>query len=445
MPERVLIMGLGSFGGGEGAARYFAQRGDHVTVTDLRSAEALAAPLARLADLPAVRYVLGRHDEADFLTADRLVVSPAVPDADRLTALSRSRGVAIDTEMGLFLERCPAPVLAITGSNGKSTTTRLLHALLDAAGLRPYLAGNIGISLLPVVDDLDPLRPVVLEISSFQLARLAGRDPLFRGAILTNLTPNHLDRHPDFAAYARAKAVVFERLERQGVGVFNADDPESKGIAARFPEALGVSSAEADAGVPALSFLPGPTNRMNFLQALTLARRFTGDPLVAAAAHVAASFRGIEHRLEVFAERSGVLFVNDSKATTPEATHAAVGAFDRPIHLIAGGYDKGLAADLLLTDFSRCRSVHLIGATAGRLAELFRARGGRAFVHDSLDAAVAEAAAAAQPDDVVLLSPAHPSYGLFSDYRARGRAFRSRVIALGQVACFPPALSETGD
>lgn len=439
-------MGLGLFRGGEGVVRFFAERGDDVIATDLRSDESLAPTVERLAHFKNVRFKLGGHDPADFETADLLVVNPAVPSTSPYLLAAAKRGVPITTEIELFLDHVRSPVLAVTGSNGKSTTTRLLFALLEEAGLAPYLAGNIGVSLLPVAEKTDPSRPCVCEISSFQLERLTRIENRFAGGIITNLTPNHLDRHPTFADYVAAKARVIDGVRSDGKVVVNASDPESSNLARRAArrDRIALVDEAMISSLPALRHLPGKTNAMNFLEAVTLAEIFSPRVSRRVVESVAESFRGIEHRLELYARRMGVLFVNDSKATTPEAARAAIGAFDGPVHLIAGGYDKKLPSEGLIDDFLRCRSVHLIGQTAEKLAQDLAKKGGSATVHADLRDAVEAAAREAKTGHIVLLSPAHPSWGMFSDYRARGAAFRAATASLGGMIEFlPPALPET--
>ncbi len=456
---RVTVMGLGRHGGGAGAARFFAARGDRVTVTDLAPPEALAASLAALADLP-VRLVLGRHDPADFTDTDLVVASPAVPPDASPLRLARSRGIPVTTEIVEFLRRSRARTIAITGSNGKTTITALTHAMLAASGIPARIAGNIGISLLPEVASLGPKDTAVLEISSFQLEALPDDVARFAAAAISNISPNHLDRHGSFESYRAAKARILAHQGPDDVLVLNADDPAFEDLAAasrarvlgtslRGPLPAGawledgriVARAGFGAGGAILDAadlrLQGTFNVMNVMQAALLALAAGADPV--AVRRAAAEFPGVPHRLETVLRRDGVLYINDSKATTPEATRGALRALSRPVHLIAGGFDKRVDPALLLRDVAeRAASVQLIGAVRQALASGLAAlgglrSGGPVEIHDSLEAATRRAATLAREGEIVLLSPAHASWDQFRDFEERGDRFRGAVLGSGSV------------
>jgi UDP-N-acetylmuramoylalanine--D-glutamate ligase len=435
--QRVLVLGLGA--SGRSAARFCAERGARVVAADERGPEALPA-----LDLPpSVETVLGEPlpDPEPF---DLVVPSPGVPPS-RYAA--RARCVAGDVELAARFLR--VPIVAVTGTNGKSTTVLLIEALLRAAGLRAEAAGNLGRPALELVGR--PLDVAVLEVSSFQLETVETFRP--RVAVVLNLAPDHLDRHGDFAAYRDAKARILARQRSDDFAVLNDDDAEVAALAGRTaatvlrfrregppveagagcawfePGAIHVQHRDATVRVPldGLS-LPGRHNLDNVMAAL-LATSALGADLAPAAAALA-TFRGLPHRSEVVASRAGVSWIDDSKATNPHAAARALEACDRPIVWIAGGRDKGLDYDALAEAAGeRVREAILIGEAATKLAS---ALSGRVTCCETgnLAAAVARAASVAQAGDVVLLAPACSSHDQFADFEARGRAFRAAIAAL---------------
>ncbi len=410
--KRVVVMGLGRFGGGIGVTRWLAAQGAAVTVTDLDSAEKLAGSVAKIADLP-VTLRLGGHDAADLESCDLLVVSPAVPkDRSAFVADARARSIPITSEMNLFIERCRARrVIGVTGSAGKSTTTAMLHGVLSAAadaGRLPtvWLGGNIGRSLL---DDLPAIQPdhlVVLELSSFQLEDLAALrwSPPF--AVITNLQPNHLDRHGTMDAYADAKLNVVRFQSSDGMIFIHQDQDD---LAARVAEITTEARRHGEGGrmrsssspclrasvvspsgrqdgprarIRRFAFdpafadalrVPGPHNRDNAAAAIAVARALDlPDDVIAEGL---SRFRGLPHRLELVGEHRGVRYYNDSKSTTPESARIALEAFDEPVVLLLGGRDKGMSFDGLARAVAeRARGVICYGETGPKLASLIRDR-----------------------------------------------------------------------
>jgi UDP-N-acetylmuramoylalanine--D-glutamate ligase len=451
----VTVMGLGLFGGGVGAARYLASRGARVTVTDTHSAEALKPSLQALEGLP-ITYHLGGHIPADFTDADLVVVNPAVDKAkSEFVALARKARVKITSEMNLFMAACPAPVVGITGSNGKSTTTALLGEMLRRQ--RPTrVGGNIGRSLLDELDVIAPDEAVVLELSSFQLEDLGLLRKSPRVAIVTNITPNHLDRHGTMRAYIAAKKNI---LRFQGAGdaaVLNADDRRlrlwEKAARARGSRVVLYSARrELPDGVFAdgtvLVFrLDGREERVDLAGRITLFGKHNLMNILAAAAgarvmgvppqsiaEAVAAFRPLVHRLEPIGRIGDVLLVNDSKATTPLAAKAAIESFDQPISLIAGGYDKHIdPAPMVSAIRRRVQAVVLVGQTAEALEQAIGRRR-RPVVErvETFEAAVRRAVALAPPGGVVLLSTGHASWGMFDNYERRGETFRQVALTLG--------------
>ncbi|HOI55915.1 MAG TPA: UDP-N-acetylmuramoyl-L-alanine--D-glutamate ligase [Phycisphaerae bacterium] len=458
--RRVTVMGLGRFGGGLGAVLHLLRRGAAVTVTDLKTADQLQDSLRQLQGQPVTLH-LGGHASDDFTQADLVVVNPAVPKNAPMLDVARRAGVPLTTEINLFVSECAAPVLAVTGSAGKSTTVSLLARAL-ATRYTTHLGGNIGRSLLDLLDGEPGLRAedrVCLELSSFQLEDTASLGWSPHVAVVTNLAPNHLDHHGTMEAYAEAKLGILRFQATDDWAVLPAADGASsqwdrlvagwdrrtQARTVRFSVTQSLDEgAWLDGGdcvlrldgvterVPLASALrlPGRHNAANFLAA-ALAARCEGVPL-AESARAAAEFAGLPHRLSLVAEVGGVGYWNDSKATTPAAAEVALGAFDRPVIAIAGGYDKKIDLGPLADALARgARAVLLIGQTAPMLAELLAERHyGGAETVETLDRAVARAAELAQPGDVVLLSPGHASWGQFENYEQRGDRFAEYVRAL---------------
>ena len=421
---RVTVMGLGRFGGGVGAVRFLADRGAILTVTDAADAAALAESLAEVADCNIVRLRLGGHAADDFTNTDLVVASPAVPFEHPLLTAARDREIPVTTEIGLFWEFCRGRIIGVTGSVGKSTTAAMIHAILHAAGLPVWLGGNIGGSLLTEVAAIEPGDSVVLELSSFQLEYLAPQRPRPAVAVVTNLRPNHLDRHGTLAAYAAAKQTLLRWQTPQDVAVLNADDPA---VATWQTEAMVQRFSAHGRQIPLR--VPGAHHQANAAAAAMAARVF-GVP-AETITNALANFPGLPHRLEIVGEFAGRTVVNDSKATTPEAAIAALDAFTRPVCLIAGGADKGVDLTPLAAAIAN-RGVRAVvtGATGPTLARLLNKHGATAIIAADFAAAVATAWAASRPGDVLLLSPGCASYGAFRDYRERGQRFAALVKQL---------------
>jgi UDP-N-acetylmuramoylalanine--D-glutamate ligase len=422
---KVAVVGLGRFGGGEGALRFLCAEGAEVTLVDRAEESALAPALAKVRDLT-FKARLGRQALADCAEADLVVLNPAVKPDDPLRLALIARGIPVTSEIALFLERCEAPVLGITGSNGKSTTAALAAALLQAGGARVHFGGNIGKSLLMDLKDIAPEDRVVLELSSFQAKDFARLGVGVQAAVVTNRTPNHLDYHGTFEAYAAAKRQLLDTLPEGGWAVLNLEDPVLAGWTGRWRR------APVPEEVPEVPALPGAHNRMNLRLALAGARAL--HPGLRVDPVALRGFKALPHRLEWVAEKEGVRFYNDSKATTPEAAITALKAFPAgSVHAIVGGRNKGMdltpLAEALL---ARAKAIYLIGEAAGEIGILLEqmGHGPELVVAATLDRAVAEAAMRAKAGEVVLLSPACASYDQFANYEERGEAFRERVAEL---------------
>jgi UDP-N-acetylmuramoylalanine--D-glutamate ligase len=452
---KITIFGLGLFGGGTGAARYFAEHGHSVSVTDLKSEKQLAPALKELHGL-SVRYFLGSHPDSLFKDADVVVVNPAVkPDSPQLWAAQTS-GAKLTTEINMVFELAKAPIAGVTGSNGKSTVAAMLAAILRKAGRPALLGGNLGGSLLGEVEGYPPDGVIVMELSSFQLARLEWIKRSPKLAVVTNVTPNHLDWHPDFEDYARAKEKIARYQTKEDFLVLNADCPVcaewpkwAEARVARFsaggkptpPAAwLDGGSLLLDLGAGPREFLsagelslPGRHNLTNALAAALGAALLGANPSAARAA--LSEFKGLPHRLEFVAEKAGVHYYNDSIATTPESAIAALHSFDRPVALIAGGSDKGVAyAEFGKAVAMRADFVALTGPTATKIRAAIEAAGPvRVRIANAVgfDEAFRLAAAAAKPGWAVLLSPASASFNEFPNFERRGERFRELVRGWG--------------
>lgn len=419
---RVTVMGLGRHGGGLAAARFLARQGARVTISDCAAPDQLAPALAELEDIPLERVALGGHEADHFANAQLVVVNPAVHPSNPWLAELQARGTPLTTEIGLFLEHSPSRVIAVTGSNGKSSTASMLHHLLLASGLRSWLGGNIGGSLL---DDVQRMRPgdwVVLELSSFQLARLPAVQRPIDVSLILNCTPNHLDWHGDFASYAQAKQHLLALQDASSLALLGDST-----VAPWRVLAPGLLIAPlADSAIPPLA-VRGLHQRRNAACAAAIALAI-GCPEHALSA--LASFEGLPHRLSMVVEHGGVQFYDDSKSTTPAATLAALAAIKRPTWLLAGGASKGADfRQLGKAVASYARGAACYGASATQIESALRAADADfpRSTHQSLSQALDWCLDRARPGDAILLSPACASHDQYRDYAQRGADFRQCV------------------
>jgi UDP-N-acetylmuramoylalanine--D-glutamate ligase len=443
--KRVLVMGLGRFGGGADAAQFAHRAGAKVIVTDLASAEQLSDSIRQLQTLAGIEFHLGSHDPADFEQADIVIVNPAVPKDNEFLKIAHRGGKCVTSQMNIFFERCPARIIGITGANGKSTTTALTVHLLKSAGYgNVWLSGNIGNQpLLMTIDQIGSDDLVVLELSSFQLEQLARVRKAPKVALLTNLTPNHLDRHGTFADYCAAKENIFtfQQLGEDfpAVSIFNVEDEIGAQWLRKYRKdrgriCIGFSADDVSEEIRGAFALPGRANLSNLAGAIAVARHLGIDD--GQIKSCLPEFKALPHRLEFVERIDGVSWYNDSKATTPRGAITALEAFDQPIVIIAGGYDKHIPFDELGRKIvEKAKAVVLIGTTAPKIAKAIEDAAGtenspkRAVVKtaDSLANAVGLAHDLADPGDVVLLSPACASYDMFENYEQRGREFARLV------------------
>jgi UDP-N-acetylmuramoylalanine--D-glutamate ligase len=459
--KTVLVMGLGRFGGGVDVTKFAHSAGAKVIVTDLASAEQLSDSLSRLRDLDGIEFHLGSHDPTDFKQANIIVANPAVPGDNKFLQIARRADRFVTSQIGIFFELCPARTIGITGANGKSTTSALTaHLLKNTSNETVWLSGNIGNQpLLTALDQINPNDLVVLELSSFQLEQLAEIQKAPDVALLTNLTPNHLDRYGTFENYCAAKENIFKYQKpndnRPAISIFNAEDR----IAAEWFEkynsdtvriCINFSADDVDDELRNNYALPGRANLSNLAAAMAIAKYFGAED--DQIKHCLPEFKALPHRLELVEEIRGVRWYNDSKATTPEGAITALDAFDQPIIIIAGGYDKDIPFDELGEKIAeKAKAAILMGTTAPKIAKAIKNaylsmrdrqdnlenqesksenRKSKIKSVDSLTEAVQLANQLAVTGDVVLLSPACASYDMFENYEQRGREFTKLVQAL---------------
>ncbi len=449
--KRVIVMGLGNFSGGVSAAQFMAARGARVIVTDLAGTDKLSESLAAIVDLPIEAFRLGGHRESDFSEADLVIASPAVREDNPFLQIARAHGATITTEMNLFFQLCPAEIIGVTGSNGKSTTAAMIHSMLQTAFGSCWLGGNIGHSLLHCVDEIRPGDTVVLELSSFQLEDLGDLKRSPNTAVVTTFTPNHLDRHSSLESYRKAKQTVLQYQQPNDLAILNADDPEVKtwptcgqvhfyglgdhGKDGTFWDGDHIvirrEGNHSRVKVMDVMRLPGIHNQSNAAGAICCASALGAD--CESIRRALCDFKALPHRLEFIGERNGRSFYDDSIATTPESTLAALEALSHPIWLIAGGYDKGLDLNSVAERIAhRVEGLALIGQTAGTIQQLVKKRQTLKRVRDctSMEEAVAWCFDNSKPGDAILLSPACASFGMFQNFVERGRVFRQAVHGL---------------
>jgi UDP-N-acetylmuramoylalanine--D-glutamate ligase len=449
--QRVTIFGLGREG--LALARFLIHQGAEVTVTDTKKEELLKSEMAELAGLP-ISYHLGGHRE-EVLDADILFVSPGVPQGIPILVEARRRGIDLSSETRLFFSLCPAPIIGITGSSGKTTTTSLVGEILKAAGRRTFVGGNIGSPLIDVVDRIGPQDAVVMELSSFQLEVL-DRSPHI--AAVLNLSPNHLDRHESMDDYVNAKSNIVRFQAEQDFAILNADHNLTSGLSelCRGRTVLFSRQGRVDQG----AFLDdehvtlrwdGEEQRICTVSEIRLLGLHNVENVLAACAISAAAgaqrdairkavtaFHGVEHRLELVKEIGGVRYFDDSIATSPQRTLAALASFSDPVILLAGGREKHLPLESLAEAIlEKTKALVLFGEAAPILEQAVADKQSqhtptalRVSRASDLAQAVQIAAQIAEPGDVVLLSPACTSFDMYRDFVERGEHFKSVVLGL---------------
>jgi UDP-N-acetylmuramoylalanine--D-glutamate ligase len=436
----VLVLGLARTG--RECASFLARRGARVAVTDLRAEQELKQDMEALAEFP-IRYFLGGEDRRCLDGVDCVVLSPGVPAENALVQEAIRRGIKILSEIELAYRFLRAPLIAITGTNGKSTTTTLVGEMLKA-NAKAFVGGNIGTPLIGFVDG--EWQWGVVEISSFQLEWIEEFRP--RISVLLNLTEDHLDRYPSFRAYCQAKQRIFEAQTEDDLAILNRDDPlvweMRKRIRARVisfgfsevREGVFVSSREIvwraaakEEKFPlALVKIQGVHNVENMMAAIAAAK--SAGLSASAIQKVLEEFSGLEHRLEFVREKDGVRYYNDSKGTNVGAVVKSLASFCDPVILLAGGVDKGGDYGALRQEIEqKVRRLVLFGEAKEIIAQALGGLTDTVTV-ENLEAAVRDASSQARSGDVVLLSPACSSFDMFRDYAERGRVFKALVHGL---------------
>jgi UDP-N-acetylmuramoylalanine--D-glutamate ligase len=452
--RRVTVFG---FGRREGVSlvRFLAAEGAQILVSDRLPASELVDSLAAVAGLP-VHFNLGGHDADRILDwSEEVFVSPVIPRSLPLLQEAVRRGIPLSSEVEVFFQRCPAPIIGITGSAGKTTTTTIVGCMLELSGCPVIVGGNIGRPLLDTLQALTPQHTVVMELSSFQLQPMQDSP---HGAVVTNVTPNHLDRHGSMGEYIEAKRQIVHHQQPIDWAVLNAADPQVQSFAGSTLARVAWFSIDepvpdADAAYAADGQIvlrqAGKVRSVSPLAALQLRGRHNQENVLAATlaaalagatdgaiASVVATFSGVEHRLQLVGDIRGARFYDDSIASTPERLLAALHSFTEPLVVIAGGRDKHLpwseAADALCR---QCHTIVLTGEARDLIGRALSAAAARVGALPSMvdapqfDDAVQAAIGASRPGDAVLLSPGCTSFDQFVDFAARGRRFAQIVVA----------------
>ena len=422
--KKILIMGLGLHGGGVGIAKFFCQQGADVLVTDLKTETQLKESLDKLKGLK-IKYTLGKHEEADFKSADIIIKNPDVPNTSPYLEIARKNNIPVETDVDLFFKMSGAFVIGVTGTKGKSTTASIIYHILKQKSKRVFLAGNIGISPLELLTKTRKGDIVILELSSFELESLFKSPNI---AVVTNILPDHLNRYATMADYVEAKKIIFKYQKKSDCLVLNADDYIVRQFSKEAPSKIYFFSAkQIPKGINLADFkLNGKHNLSNLLAAVKVA-----EILKLPTKRIEKSlksFKGIASRQELVAIKKGVKYINDTTATMPDAVIRALETFkNNRIVLIAGGQNKGLQyKDLAKEIIKTVYKLVLLPGTASQeiekeLAELKSSI--PIIPADSMEEAVRKSSQIAEKGDVVLLSPGATSFNLFKNEFDRGNQF----------------------
>lgn len=446
--KKVTIMGLGLHGGGLASALFFIKEGAIVTITDLRSAEVLKPTTKKLESFD-LKYRLGTHVDEDFIDADLVIKNPGVPSNSKYLKMAKR----IETDISIFLGRVNCPIIAITGSKGKSSTVSAIDYILKQVNPKTQLGGNITVSPLTFLDQVDDTTPVILELSSWQLGDIKGRKILKSSiATVTNIMNDHQNAYNNLEEYADDKAVIFEGLK--GDAILNYQDDFTpffcnklnktplyfsnkllpKQIDGAFLDDMGQGWMQIDGRQELILgrelTLKGGHQRENMLLAALILKRFNIETSVIK--NGLAKFKGIAHRMEFCREVSGIKFYNDSAATIPEAVCAAILSFKTPVRLISGGTDKELDFSNIATAFSKVESIHLLEGTGTDKMIIKLNEGHIKFngPYSSLDLLMADLKPTLKDGDSVLFSPGATSFGMFNNEFHRGDYFKDIVSSI---------------
>ncbi|MBU2025163.1 MAG: UDP-N-acetylmuramoyl-L-alanine--D-glutamate ligase [Patescibacteria group bacterium] len=458
--KKVTIMGLGLQGSGVSAAKFFYKQGAKIIITDIKPGERLKSSMEKLEKFKGIKYVLGQHRPEDFTKVNLVIKGPGVPGNSKYLEMARRNEVLIDTEAGVFFEMVKSPVVGVTGTRGKSTTTQLVYEIFKTAGQKALLGGNI--SNKPLLDILEQVKKnywIVVELSSFQLEGIEQHKKSPKIAVVTNLMKDHLNRYDNTEDYHKAKETIVRYQTSDDYAVLNYDDEKLREWASRVKSKVWFFSMNRLGGSRVVFVSEGriwikvkeeqeELIELNKIKIIGKHRIY--NIMAAAAAALAAgikltdikkaveSFKGLEHRLEVIEEKDGVIYVNDTTATTPEAAVNALDSFKSSVFLIAGGSDKGLDFnDMAKKIIEKVKGLILLpGKGTDRLVKFLRKNipeeiGEYEFkTADNMEQAVRMAASEAGPGEVVLLSPGCASFGMFENEFERGEAFKQAVEEL---------------
>lgn len=444
--KHILVVGLGK--SGLSVVRYLVREGAQVTVSDMKKEADLDPGAVREMKTLGVALETGRHTRGAFVHAERIIVSPGVPLDLAPLAAAKEKGIPVTGEMDLAVQIMDTPIVAVTGTNGKSTVTAFLGALLQNAGHKVFVGGNLGTPLIEYAAGDSRADVAVVEVSSFQLDTMERFSPLV--AVLLNITPDHLDRYPNYEAYVQSKLKIFKNQGPGDFAILNDDDTmlsvftppkdvsvlryglKKKDLRQAFGSGKGIR-----AGLPGKQShffdlqkcpLPGKHNVENMMAAALAGLALNVEPPLIQS--TLDHFQGLPHRLEFTGRIRDVDFYNDSKATNVDAAARSIAGFDRPLILVAGGRHKGGDyAPLVRAAKGRVKKAFLMGEAKQIMAEAFEGQIPYATA-DSMEDAVAKAFSAAKPHDVVLLAPACSSFDMFTDYGHRGRVFKKAVEGL---------------
>lgn len=460
--KKITVMGLGLHGGNEGLIRYLVNQGAKVCVTDQKTESELKPTIDRLSDLD-IEYRLGKHEWGDFVDADIIFINQAVkPDSLWRKKIKKSK-IATSTEMNLFFENCPAPIIGITGTNGKSTSATLTYEILKAGSMlkkKIFFGGNIGGSLLNQLSEMTEDDLVILELSSFQLMDLSKLHKSPHVAVILNITPDHLDYHKDFNDYLDAKKSILKFQDESDFAIinhhqiktrelardacsrvfyFNAYKKLKDGIYLDDEMIISRWRGKVQKIMPVSDIpMPGRHNIENVMVAIACGIIYKVDPQIIS--DTIANFQGLEHRLELVKEIEGVKYYNDSKATTPESTIAALYSFKAPIILLAGGSEKFSKFKRMSQEIvKRCKAVYLFGQTSKRIfasinkrfnqmkPEMLKLKKEDIYLVEDMKSALSSAQKKAEKGDIILLSPACASFDQFANFEERGEEFKKMI------------------
>ena len=407
--KKVVIMGLGLLGGGVGAAKFFAKQGANVLVTDLRTRKELKESIKKLKKFDQIRFVLGKHRKEDFINADLIIRNPGVPRESKYLKIAKDNDIPVKTDVDIFFDLCSAPIIGITGTKGKSTVATLIYLFLKKKYSKTFLAGNIGVSPLELLNKIDRKSKVVLELSSFELEDLK-KSP--KVAVITILFPDHLNRYKDFKHYVNAKKSIFKYQKKDDILVLN-NDPETKKLCSEAKSKVYFfKGSNVEAAVLVAELFKIPKNDIK---------------------KVLSNFKGVAHRQEFVVEKKGIKYFNDTTATNPEAVIFAIETFKKRfpksrIVLIAGGEDKKLSYRSLARSIKH--DVDHVVLLPGTGSNKLKKGLSKFYFVKSMKQAVKKASYLAQKGDVVLLSPGAASFNLFENEFDRGNQFVRAVKKL---------------